>query len=85
MFQQLYKVARLHQLIQQIQLISYMESILLTPLFRKTPDFLQGFLRETLQGLRGRYRYVKTFEPNNYNDNSLPKYLRKKIYQRCLE
>ena len=43
--QELYKMSRLHQSIQQVHLISYMESMLTSPLFAKLPSWAKTFLR----------------------------------------
>lgn len=85
--QELYKVARLHQLIQQVQLISYMEKFIFSPMFQYLPNCLQKLIRKPLQGLRGsgRYQYIKTFSPNDFKDKSLSSGLAKIIYARALE
>jgi hypothetical protein len=52
--QELYKKSRLHQSIQQVHLISYMEGLMQSPLFLHLPDVVQGFFRRRLNGLEGR-------------------------------
>ncbi|XP_040577124.1 uncharacterized protein [Lepeophtheirus salmonis] len=79
--QELYKTAKLHQRIQQVQLISYMESVILSPLFQYFPDSLKMFLRKVLQGVTGNYKYVKVIEPNNFQDKLLPASLKKRLWK----
>ena len=78
--QELKKVARRHQLIQQVQLITYMENFFFTYL-KMFPSFLQKFPRDILQGLRntGGYRYVKILRSTEHTDKSLSVTLKKKI------
>lgn len=84
--QELYKKSRLHQSIQQVHLISYMESILFSPLFYKLPSFLQKFLRRKLHGLEGKYRNVWEYEPESYKGHrALPSHLNKSIKDKCDE
>ena len=54
--QGLSKSAKLEQLIQQVELINYMERWLHSPVFSVLPDLIKGFLRHKLQGLDG-FRY----------------------------
>ena len=85
-FQELYKKSRLHQSIQQVHLISYMESILFSPLFYKLPLCLQKFLRRKLHGLEGRYRNICEIEPDSYDEKKLlPSHLNKAIKDKCSE
>ena len=84
--QELYKKSRLHQSIQQVELISYMESILHSPMFYKMPSCLQNFLRRKLHGLEGRYRNICEIEPDSYDEKKLlPSYLNKTIKDKCSE
>lgn len=84
--QALYKMARLHQLIQQVELINYMENILFSPVFKFFPDCIQKVFRRMLQGLSGRVgyrRYVKIVKMHDHTDKSLSINLKKKIFDRC--
>eukprot|EP00095_Tigriopus_kingsejongensis_P001890 maker-scaffold287_size221780-snap-gene-0.24 protein:Tk01890 transcript:maker-scaffold287_size221780-snap-gene-0.24-mRNA-1 annotation:"transient receptor potential channel pyrexia" len=84
--QELYKKSRLHQSIQQVHLISYMESILFSPLFDKLPACGQKFLRRKLHGLEGKYRNVWEYDPDSYDEHKiLPSHLIKSIKDKCDE
>ncbi len=84
--QELYKKSRLHQSIQQVHLISYMEGLMRSPLFLRLPTFVQEFFRRRLHGLEGRYRNVCEIEPDSYDDKKLlPQHLNKTIKEKCVE
>ena len=78
--QELKKVAKRHQLIQQVQLITYMENFFFTYL-RLCPNSMQKFPREILHGIRNPsgYRYVKILNSNDHKDKSMSVTLKKKI------
>merc|ERR1719510_771157 len=75
--QELRKTAKLQQLKQQVEVISYMESVLFSPIYQELPDRVQRFFRETTRF----HTYVRTFQPNNFQDQTLPKSLKNTIYQ----
>jgi hypothetical protein len=66
-----------------VELITYMENILFTPMFIYFPDCLQKVLRKTLQGLghKSSYRYVKTISMGDHSDKSLSVSLKTKIIE----
>ena len=69
------------QLKQQVEVISYIESILFSPIYQELPDRVQRFFRETTRF----HTYVRTFQPNNFQDQTLPKSLKNTIYHRCIQ
>ena len=82
--QDLRKTAKIQQLKQQVEVISYMESMLFSPVYHHLPDRLQRFLTENFCF----HSYVRTFQPNNFqepNSKQFPKSLRKEIYRRCVQ
>ena len=85
-FQELKKVARRHQLIQQVQVITYMENFFFT-YFKIFPNFLQKFPRDILQGLRnnGRYRYIKILKTFDPKDKTMSAKLKNKIIDYTIE
>jgi len=82
--QGLSKSARLHQLIQQVNLINYMERLLFSPYFKYFPDSVQAFLRSKLQGLQGSNKTVYTIKPHDINDKTLPESLKRTIFDNCI-
>jgi hypothetical protein len=86
--QELYRNARLHQSMQQVALISYIEEgVLLSPLFNKIPQLIQKFLNRKLSGLEGRdtnVRYVEIDSYNNNNNKKLPSHLNKALKDICI-
>jgi hypothetical protein len=79
-------MSRLHQSIQQVHLISYMESMLTSPLFAKLPAFAKTFLRRKLYGLEGRYRNICEVETDSYDEKKLlPNFVSKTIKDKCNE
>ncbi len=85
-FQELYKQSKLNQSIQQVHLISYMESMLGSPLFMKLPNLVQSFLLRKLHGLEGRYRNICEIELDSYDKKRiLPTHLNRLIKDKCHE
>jgi len=82
--QGLAKSARLHQLLQQVNLINYMEKLLFSPYFKYLPDIAQTLLRKKLQGLNVKYKTVYTVKPHDINDKTLPESLKRSIYDNCV-
>ncbi len=84
--QELYKTSRMHQSIQQVALIGYLESILFSPLFYKIPSPLQRYLWKKLHGLEGKYGNVRDVEIDSYDKKRvLPSYLNKALKDVCLK
>ena len=86
--QGLSKSAKLEQLIQQVELINYMERWLHSPVFSVLPDLIKGFLRHKLQGLDGfrynlQYKSIFTVKLHDSNDNLFPESLKKSLYENC--
>jgi hypothetical protein len=70
---------------QQVALISYMESILMSPIFTKIPRTMQRFLKRRLHGLAGRYANVTDVEIDSYDKKKmLPAHLNKAIKDICI-
>ena len=83
--QGLSKSAKLNQLIQQVDLINYMEGWLFSPIFGLSPEGVQKFLRSKLQGLKGQnYNMVYTSKPFDINDRVLPESLKRAVYDNCI-
>jgi len=83
--QGLSKSAKLNQLVQQVELINYMEGWLFSPIFNLSPDKVKRFLRSKLQGLEGQnYNMVYTIKPFDINDKVLPESLKKSLYDNCV-
>ena len=83
--QTLSKSARLRRLVQQVDLINFMEGWLFTPVFKRFPDWLKKILRSKLQGLKGQnYNMVYTVNPFDMNDKLLPETLKKDLYDNCI-
>ena len=82
--QGLSKSAKLEQLIQQVELINYMERWLHSPVFFVLPDLLKRFLRNKLQGLDGlRYNLIFTVKLHDMNDKLFSESLKKSMYDNC--
>merc|ERR1719166_729874 len=78
------KSAKLEQLIQQVELINYMERWLHSPVFFVLPDLLKRFLRNKLQGLDGlRYNLIFTVKLHDMNDKLFSESLKKSMYDNC--
>lgn len=77
----------MRQLIQQVRLISYMETMLFSSVFLKLPRSWQSFMLKNLKGesFRGAYNSVRTFDAGNPNDRTFSKDLKSLIYEHCLE
>ena len=83
--QGLSKSAKLNQLVQQVELINYMEGWLFSPIFSLSPDKVKKFLRSKLQGLDGQnYNMVYTVKPFDTNDKVLPESLKRSLYDNCI-
>ena len=83
--QGLSKSAKLNQLVQQVELINYMEGWLFSPIFGFAPDKVKTFLRSKLQGLEGQnYNMVYTVKPFDTNDKMLPESLKMSLYDNCI-
>ena len=83
--QGLSKSAKLNQLVQQVELINYMEGWLFSPIFSLSPDKVKKFLRSKLQGLEGQnYNMVYTVKPFDTNDKMLPESLKRSLYDNCI-
>ena len=82
--QGLSKSAKLEQLIQQVELINYMEKWLHSPVFSVLPDVIKRFLRNKLQGLDGlRYNLIFTVKLHDINDKLFSDSLKKSLYENC--
>jgi len=83
--QGLSKSAKLNQLVQQVELINYMEGWLFSPIFGWSPDNVKKFLRSKLQGLEGQnYNMVYTVKPFDTNNRVLPESLKRSLYDNCI-
>ena len=83
--QGLSKSAKLNQLVQQVELINYMEGWLFSPIFRWSPENVKKFLRSKLQGLEGQnYNMVYTVKPFDTNNKVLPESLKRSLYDNCI-
>ena len=83
--QGLAKSAKLNQLIQQVELIHYMEGWLSNPLLRFAPIMMQKYLMDKLHGLQGQnYNMVYTVKPLDTNDRLLPEALKRSLHENCL-
>jgi hypothetical protein len=84
--QELYQESRLHQTIQQVALISYIqESILMSPVFKKIPAALQMNLSERMYGLKGSNMNVSKVEIDSYDKKKkLPSHLNKALKDICI-
>lgn len=83
--QSLSKSAKLNQLVQQVELINYMEGWLVSPLFQWAPPFMQRYLKAKLNGLQGQnYNLVYSVNPLDVNDRLFPEALKKSLHENCL-
>jgi len=83
--QALSKSAKLNQLIQQVELINYMESWLSSPLYRWAPLRIQKYLMAKLNGLQGQnYNMVYSVKPLDINDKLFPEVLKRSLHENCL-
>ena len=83
--QGLSKSAKLNQLIQQVELISYMEGWLSSPMFGLAPARIQKYLRSKLHGLQGQnYKMVYSVKLLDSNERLLPEALKRSIHENCL-
>lgn len=83
--QGLSKSAKLNQLVQQVELINYMEGWLFSPIFGWSPENVKKFLRSKLQGLEGQnYNMVYTVKPFDTNNKVLPESLKRSVYDNCI-
>jgi len=83
--QGLSKSAKLNQLVQQVELINYMEGWLFSPIFKWSPENVKKFLRSKLQGLEGQnYNMVYTVKPFDTNNKVLPESLKRSLYDNCI-
>ena len=81
-------MARLHQSIQQVRLISYMESVLHSPIFRKLPFRIQSLNRSIVHLLRGRFDTMKycNVDLSSYEDRKkLPSHVNDSLKEKCAE
>ena len=83
--QGLSKSAKLNQLIQQVELISYMEGWLSSPMFGLAPARIRKYLRSKLHGLQGQnYKMVYSVKLLDSNERLLPEALKRSIHENCL-
>ena len=83
--QALSKSAKLNQLIQQVELINYMEGWLCSPLYNWSPPCIQRYLTDKLSGLQGQnYNMVYSVNPLDTNDRIFPEVLKSSLHENCL-
>ena len=83
--QALSKSAKLNQLVQQVELINYMEGWLSSPLYRCAPASIQNYLMAKLSGLQSQnYNMVYSVKPLDINDRIFPEVLKSSLYEVCL-
>ena len=82
MLQELYKVAQVQQLIQQVQLISFVEGVIHSPITLCLPRRLRGYIKNTFSGLRNQGRY---FTVRALQTSPLPANLILLLYQHTNE
>ena len=81
--QELRKVSQLHQFMQQVETITYSETIMKDYL----PNWAKKFLllhAPSLEALRNNMNNIKTLRLPDPNDRSLPKHLKRLIHDWCL-
>ena len=82
-FQELRRVAQLHQFMQQVETITQMEQLLTEGIPSRARKILLGLI-PSVEGLRNNMNNVKALQLPDPNDRSIPETLKRKIHDWCL-